>query len=182
MVYESKDQTKSAENQVKTKIPGLSNDLPVKRDTLGREIKKYGGENNIFNVFFNPANTTKGKISESAKVIYDVYQKTKDKTIMPRYPASVLGLNNKQQSEFLKISGKIVDDNVKKLSKTTYYQKLDIEDKAVAIKGIVDYAYNYAKSEVLDTEMAKTYNAANKAIKRGVTLYDYYAKRTYENR
>ena len=181
-VYENNEPLESAKNQVKTKLPKASKDLPVKRDTLGRKVEKYGGENNIFNVFLNPANTTKGKVSDSAKVIYEVYQKTKDKTIMPRQPASVLGLNNAEKSEFLKISGGIIEKNVKKLEDNYYYKKLDDEDKAEAIKGIVDYAYNKAKSEVMGTDMATTYNTANKALKSGTTLYDYYAKRVYENR
>lgn len=181
-VYEDNEPLESAKNQVKTKLPKASKDLPVKRDTLGRKVEKYGGENNIFNVFLNPANTTKGKVSGSAKVIYEVYQKTKDKTIMPRQPASVLGLNNAEKSEFLKISGGIIEKNVKKLEDNYYYKRLDDEDKAEAIKGIVDYAYNKAKSEVMGTDMATTYNTANKALKSGTTLYDYYAKRVYENR
>lgn len=181
-VYENNEPLESAKNQVKTKLPKASKDLPVKRDTLGRKVEKYGGENNIFNVFLNPANTTKGKVSDSAKVIYEVYQKTKDKTIMPRQPASVLGLNNAEKSEFLKISGGIIEKNVKKLEDNYYYKRLDDEDKAEAIKGIVDYAYNKAKSEVMGTDMATTYNTANKALKSGTTLYDYYAKRVYENR
>lgn len=181
-VYENDEPLESAKNQVKTKLPKASKDLPVKRDTLGRKVEKYGGENNIFNVFLNPANTTKGKVSDSAKVIYEVYQKTKDKTIMPRQPAPILGLNNAEKSEFLKISGGIIEKNVKKLENNYYYKKLDDEDKAEAIKGIVNYAYNKAKSEVMSTDMATTYNTANKALKSGITLYDYYAKRVYENR
>lgn len=181
-VYENNEPLESAKNQVKTKLPKASKELPVKRDTLGRKVEKYGGENNVFNVFLNPANTTKGKVSDSAKVIYEVYQKTKDKTIMPRQPASVLGLNNAEKSEFLKISGGIIEKNVKKLEDNYYYKRLDDEDKAEAIKGIVDYAYNKAKSEVMGTDMATTYNTANKALKSGTTLYDYYAKRVYENR
>ena len=182
MVYEQDKQLESAKNQVKTKTPGVSKELPVTRDTLGRKVEKYGGDNNIFNVFFNPANTNKGKASESAKEIYKVYEATKDKDIMPRYPSSTLKLNNKQKSQFLKISGTIIEDNVKELKNNTYYKMLDDEDKAATIKGIVDYAYNKAKSEVTGSEISNLYKTADKKVNSGVSLYDYYAKKTYNSR
>ena len=182
MVYEQDKQLESAKNQVKTKIPGVSKELPVTRDTLGRKVEKYGGDNNIFNVFFNPANTSKGKVSESAKEIYKVYEATKDKDIMPRYPSSSLKLNNKQKSQFLKISGTIIEDNVKELRNSTYYKMLDDEDKAATIKGIVDYAYNKAKSEVTGSEISNLYKTADKKVISGVSLYDYYAKKTYNSK
>ena len=182
MVYEQDKQLESAKNQVKTKIPGVSKELPVTRDTLGRKVEKYGGDNNIFNVFFNPANTSRGKVSESAKEIYKVYEATKDKDIMPRYPSSTLKLNNKQKSQFLKISGTIIEDNVKELRNSTYYKMLNDEDKAATIKGIVDYAYNKAKSEVTGSEISNLYKTADKKVNSGVSLYDYYAKKTYNSK
>lgn len=182
MVYEQDKQLESAKNQVKTKIPGVSKELPVTRDTLGRKVEKYGGDNNIFNVFFNPANTSKGKVSESAKEIYKVYEVTKDKDIMPRYPSSSLKLNNKEKSQFLKISGTIIEDNVKELRNSTYYKMLDDEDKAATIKGIVDYAYNKAKSEVTGSEISNLYKTADKKVNSGLSLYDYYAKKTYNSK
>ena len=181
MVYEKNSKLQSGINQVKTKTPGLSESLPIKRDTLGREINKYGGENNIFNVFINPANVQKGKLNESAKEIYDVYKITKDNRIMPRQPASQLGLDNKEISEFLKISGKIVNDNVKKLKHQKYYKDMTAYDKADVIKDIVDYAYNKAKAKVTGNEISKNYKTAEEIISSGVPVYDYYANKK-ENR
>lgn len=187
--FEKGKPIESAKNTIKSKTPGLSKDLAVSRDSLGREIKKYGGNNNPFNVFLNPANTNKGKKSKSAEEIYEVYQDTGDKTIMPRVAPYSISLNGKnksltaqERSEFQKISGEIIEKNVKKLPQNSLYKKLSSEDKAVAIKGIVDYAYNKAKSEVLDTEIAKTYKTADKYQKNGGALYDFYAKRAYKNK
>lgn len=200
MTFEKGKQLESAKNQVKTKIPGLSDELPVKRDTLGREVEKYGGENNIFNIFFNPANISKGKVSESAKEIYEVYQSTKDKTIMPRSAPNdlsttitnkkgekkkkELSLDNKDKSEFLKISGGIINDNVKELKDNKYYKKLDDDEKALVIKEIVDYSYNKAKADLLDIDMSEVsgYKTVTKKLKGGMALYDYYAQKIYKNR
>lgn len=200
MTYEKGKPFQTAINQVKTKIPGLSDELPVKRDTLGREVEKYGGENNIFNIFFNPANISKGKVSESAKEIYEVYQSTKDKTIMPRSAPNdlsmtitnkkgekkkkELSLDNKDKSEFLKISGGIINDNVKELKDNKYYKKLDDDEKALVIKEIVDYSYNKAKADLLDIDMSEVsgYKTVTKKLKGGMALYDYYAQEIYKNR
>ena len=200
MVYESNKPSESVKNQVKTKIPGLSSDLPVKRDTLGREIEKYGGENNFFNVFINPANISKGKVSESAKEIYEVYRATKDKTIMPRSAPNELSitvedrkgnkkkkelvLDNQDKSDFLAISGGIVEENVKKLKDNRYYKRLDDDEKAEVIKEIVDYSYNKAKAELLDVDMSQIsgYKTVEKKLKGGTALYDYYARQVYQDR
>ena len=187
--FEKGKSLESAKNSVKTKIPILSKELAVSRDSLGREIKKYGGDNSPFNVFLNPANKNKGKKSDSAKEIYKIYQQTGEKRIMPRvapYSISLNGetkiLNSHKRSEFQKISGDIVEKNIKLLSKNEKYQKLTDEDKAEAIKGIVDYAYNKAKSKILKTDIAKTYKTADKYVKNGGAIYDFYANRVYKNR
>ena len=186
--YESDEPIETAKNKVKNKIPGLSKDLAPSRDSLGREIKKYGGDVNIFNVFFNPANTSKGKVSESAKEIYKIYQETGDKTIMPRVaPYSIMNggekvsLTSKERSEFQKISGQIVEKNVKELVKTSKYKKLDDSYKAEAIKGIVDYSYNYAKSEILDQPISRNFKKAYEYTQKGGALYDFYADKVYKN-
>lgn len=187
--FEKGEPVKTATNKVKSKVPGLSTGLAISRDSLGRKVEKYGGDNNIFNVFLNPANVNKGKESESAKEIYKVYQATGDKTVMPRVTPYSITLNGKtktlsaeERSEFQKISGEIVEQNVKKLTTNNKYKKLSDEDKAEVIYGIVGYAYNKAKSEVLDTEVSTTYKTANKYVEKGGALYDFYADKVYRNR
>lgn len=182
MVYEKDSPTQSAVNQVKTKIPGLSTSLPVKRDTLGRKVNKYGGNNNFSNVFINPANVNKGKVSESAKEIYAIYEATKDKRIMPREPDSKLNLNNKDKSEFLKISGNIIDENVKSLKNDDDYSDMSNEDKAQVIKNIVDYAYNKAKSEITGKEISNNYKKAKNADESGYAIADYYITKSVNSK
>ena len=185
--YENDEPIETAKNKVKNKIPVLSKDLAPSRDSLGRKIKKYGGEANIFNVFFNPANTSKGKTSESAKEIYKIYQKTGDKTIMPRVaPYSIMNggekvnLTSKERSEFQKISGQIVEKNIKALAKTSEYKKMDQSYKAETIKSIVDYSYNYAKSKILKQPISRNFEKAYEYTKKGGALYDFYAEKIYK--
>lgn len=171
----------SAINSVKAKIPFLSKTLAPGVDSMGREIQKYGGNNNIFNVFLNPANVSTENISESAGEIYRLYQETGDATIMPRVAPYYINkdgekitMNSSQRAEYQKISGNIIEENVGNLLDNYDYKKLSDEDKSSIIKSIVDYSYNKAREEVLGLEMSSTYNKVNKYTEQGGNVSDYY--------
>lgn len=171
----------SAINSVKAKIPFLSKTLAPSVDSMGREIQKYGGKNNIFNVFFNPANVSTENISESAGEIYRLYQETGDTTIMPRVAPYYINsdgekitMDSSQRAEYQKISGNIIEENVENLLDNSDYEKLSDEDKSSIIKSIVDYSYNKAREEVLGLEMSSTYNKVNKYTEQGGNVSDYY--------
>lgn len=174
----------TALNKVKAKVPGLSQALAPSVDTLGREIKKYGGKNNIFNVFFNPANVNTENISESAKEIYRVYKETGDSTVMPRQVAYYINkdgekiiLTNNERAEYQKISGNIIEENIKKIITNSSYKKMSDEDKAEVINNIVNYSYNKARKDVLGLEMSKEYNKVNEWIDNGGKIYEYYVNK-----
>lgn len=176
---------KSAYNYAKSKIPGLSKTLAPSVDTMGREIQKYGGKNNIFNVFLNPANVNTENISESAKEIYRLYEETGDTTIMPRVApyyvkkGEKITLNSTQRAEYQKISGKIIEDSIQALLKNSQYKNMSDVEKADIVKDIVDYSYNVAQSEVLDTEISSTFEKAYLYSKVG-NVYDYYIFKSQE--
>lgn len=172
--YVSGSPIETAANKAKAKIPFVSKTLAPSVDTMGREIQKYGGKNNIFNVFLNPANVSNENVSEAAAEIYDVYKATGDKTIMPRVANSGLKLTPEQKAEFQKDAGQIIETSVQELMNNEDYQNLSYEDKASVIKNIVDYSYNKAKSDILDTEMSNTYNKINEYVEKGGKPSDYY--------
>ena len=165
------DTGETMKNKVQVKIPGKSKELVEQRDTLGREIKKYGGDEDklkyAFNVFLNPANTNKGKTSKAAEEIYEVYKATGDKTIMPRqvgYSEMINGesrnLTAKERSEWQKLSGKKIEENVKALTSNSTYKQMTDEDKAAVINGIVNYSFAKAKSDLFDTNISTMYKTA----------------------
>lgn len=171
----------SAANSVVAKIPFASKTLPTARDTLGNEIKKYGGENNVFNVMFNPANTNKGKLSKAGEEIYNVYMQTGDTTIFPRTaPYYINSKGNKitmtsaERSKFQEVSGKYVENTLNGLINNKEYQNLSNEKKASIINEIVSDSYSKAKYDVLkiDTEEYKKLRNTLKYVK-AVTYYDY---------
>ena len=174
----------SAINAAKAKIPGLSQTLAPVVDTMGREVQRYGGKNNLFNVFLNPANVNTENISESAAEIYRVYKETGDKTIMPRVAPYYINqknekitLNSKQKAEFQRISGEIINDNMKELIDNQVYENLNDTEKASMIKNIVDYSYNKARKDVLNIDMSSTYNKVNEFVNDGGTPAEYYTNK-----
>ena len=171
----------SAINAAKAKIPGLSQTLAPQVDTLGREIQRYGGKNNLFNVFLNPANVNTENISEAAQEIYDVYSATGDKTVMPRVvdytyknkDGVTIPLTTQQRAELQKATGQMVEANVLELMNNGVYNELSDADKAAMLTDIVNYSYNIAKHEVLGTDVSQTYSTAYIYSKMG-DVSDYY--------
>lgn len=174
----------TAVNKVKAKIPGLSKTLSPVVDTMGREVKRYGGKNNIFNVFLNPANVNTENISESAQEIYKVYKSTGDKTVMPRvipYYFDEKGvkrtLTATERSRFQKISGQIIEENVTNLLNNIDYVNMSDVNKSAVLNNLVNYAYNKARYEMFGTEMSNQYNKVNEWTAQGGKVSDYYANK-----
>lgn len=170
----------SAVNSIKAKIPFVSKTLNPVVDTMGREIQKYGGKNNIFNVFLNPANVSTENISESAEEIYRLYKETGEKDVMPRVAPYYINqkgekimMTGKNRVEYQKISGEIIEDNIKKLINNVSYSNMSDSDKANVVKDIVNYSYNIAKKDVLGLELSNTYQKAYEYSEIG-DIGDYY--------
>lgn len=182
------DTKETMKNKVQVKIPGKSKELVEQRDTLGREIKKFGGDEDklkyAFNVFLNPANTNKGKKSEAAEEIYAVYKATGDRTIMPRqvgYSEMISGksrnLTPKERSEWQKRAGQKVEENVKALSKNPEYKGLSNEDKATVISNIVNYSFSIQKEEMFKAGVSNLYKKAYEAEQDGIPIADFYLEK-----
>lgn len=150
---------KSAINSVIAKIPFASKNLSASRDTLGNEIKKYGGENNVFNVFINPANTNKGELSKAGEEIYKVYQETGETDIFPitaPYYVNSNGdkvtMDSEQRAEYQKVAGTYVEDTLDALLSNSTYKNLTTSQKADLIADIVSDSNARAKHKVLNIE------------------------------
>ena len=170
----------SAVNSIKAKIPFVSKTLNPAVDTMGREIQKYGGKNNIFNVFLNPATVSTENISESAEEIYRLYKETGETDVMPRVAPYYINqkgekimMTGKDRVEYQKISGEIIEDNIKKLINNSSYSSMSDSDKANVVKDIVNYSYNIAKKDVLGLELSNTYQKAYEYSEIG-DIGDYY--------
>lgn len=170
----------SAINSIKAKIPFVSKTLNPTIDTMGREIQKYGGKNNIFNIFLNPANVNTENISKSAEEIYRLYKETGDQRIMPRVAPYYINngekiiMTSEERTEYQKISGRIIEDSVELLLKDNSYKKMNNTEKTEIINKIVNYSYNKAREKVLNIEMSDEYNKINSYVNDGGKVANYY--------
>lgn len=169
----------SAVNSFKAKIPGLSKTLPASVDTLGNQIQKYGGDNSLWNVMFNPSNVNKGKLSEVGQEIYNIYKDVGDKTIFPRTAPYYIDnkgkkivMNAEERNRFQTISGKYVESSLSSLMKDSEYKKLNNEQKANTINEIVSDSYSKAKYEVLGID-SKEYKKKRETL-NSVSAKSYY--------
>lgn len=187
----------TAINKVKVKIPIVSKKLAPTVDTLGRESKKFGGNNGVFNVFFNPANFNTGLTTKSAEEIYKLYKQTGDKTIMPRvasysltYKGKNYNLSTEERAKYQKVMGKYVNDNVEMLLSSKDYKKLSNIQKADIINEIVsdgaelakeDYANTYNKKNSknkIEYERSKSDIKVDEEIKKGLSTANSYIYKT----
>lgn len=164
--YEKGKPIETAVNKVKAKVPGLSKQLAPVSDTLGKDVKKYGGETNpflyAFHTFINPANVNSGKGGKVATEIYQIYQKTGDKTIFPRqasYSQTIDGTNitltAKEKYEYQKTTGAYVDKVVNELLKSNTYKKLSAAEKAKILTEIASDSNELAKEKLAKEKKLK---------------------------
>jgi hypothetical protein len=147
---------KNTLKSMQAKIPGLSKLLPAKIDTLGREILNYQGDNNIFNVMFNPGITTTEKITPAEQLVLDIYNKTGQTIQFPRVASSTYkgkSLTPKQVTELQKEMGKQTLDMLNKLAANKSFTVLDPEKQSKLIQGNLTDIYSSSKQKVLPKEL-----------------------------
>lgn len=171
----------SAINSAISKIPFASRSLPASVDTLGHEVKKYGGNNNLWNVMFNPANTNKGQLSKAGEEIYNIYMQTGDTTIFPRTApyyinskGEKVNMTAQERNKFQTVTGKYVEDSLNSLMKDSDYKKLSNDKKAAIINEIVSDSYSKAKYDVLKID-SKEYEKKRNTLKdvKPSSYYNY---------
>ena len=157
--FEYGQPVQSAINSAKAKLPFVSKSLTPVVDTLGNEVQKYGGENNWFNVFLNPANMNKGEKTKAGEEIYKVYEETGDTTIFPvtapyyvNYDGAKITMDSKQRAEYQKTAGDYTEQTVNDLINDKDYQKLDDTEKAEILSKVVTDSNEKAKRDVLNID------------------------------
>ena len=71
-------------NELKSQLPGLSQNLPAKRDILGNDVERYQRDSNtVFNVLFNPSMVTYIKKSPLLTEMSRVYEMTGNPSVIP---------------------------------------------------------------------------------------------------
>ncbi len=172
----------TAGEKMLVKIPGASKLLSPKVNTMGEDILKYGGKNNVFNVMFNPANVNKENVNEVGQEIYNVYKSTGKKDVMPRVAPYYINkkngekvqLSSSQIAEFQKMEGKEIENNIKDIMKNSNYKNLSNEKKAELIKNIVNYSYNLTENKMFGIELSSSYKTVENVKEKGGDIGEYY--------
>ena len=109
-----------------------------------------------------------------------MYKETGETDVMPRVAPYYINqkgekimMTGKDRVEYQKISGEIIEDNIKKLINNASYSSMSDSDKANVVKDIVNYSYNIAKKDVLGLELSNTYQKAYEYSEIG-DIGDYY--------
>lgn len=170
----------TAVNKVYAKTPGLSQTLEPVVDVFGRDVKRNGSDNSIFNVFFNPANVAKENRTPATDEVYNIYKETGDKQVIPPvapYHFEVSGkkytMTSKQRTEYQRTTGKIAEKEINNFLNSEHYNTMDSADKAELLKDVYSYATAIAKSKVSDYVLSATNDKIYKASQNGIQPYEY---------
>lgn len=167
VTYDNTSKLNNIINQAKSKIPGLSQTLPVAYDTWGNPIKRQDstGEAALANLL-NPGQI--GNIMETPidDEINDLYASTGDAAVFPKKAAwsykingETVKLNSEQYSEYQRIMGQNAYGMASALINSASYNNMSDDQKAGAIADLYNFADALAKTELLgyDIESSQTY-------------------------
>lgn len=167
VTYDNTSKLNNIINQAKSKIPGLSQTLPVAYDTWGNPIKRQDStsEAAVANLL-NPGQI--GNIRETSidDEINDLYASTGDAAVFPKKAAwsykingETVKLNSEQYSEYQRIMGQNAYGMASALINSASYNNMSDDQKAGAIADLYNFADALAKTELLeyDIESSKTY-------------------------
>lgn len=167
VTYDNSSRLNNVINQAKSKVPGLSQTLPVAYDTWGNPIKRQDstGEAALANLL-NPGQI--GNIRETPidDEINDLYASTGDAAVFPKKAAwsykingETVKLNSEQYSEYQRIMGQNAYGMASALINSASYNNMSDDQKAGAIADLYNFADALAKTELLgyDIESSQTY-------------------------
>ncbi len=135
-------------NQIKNKVPGLRQTLPIKTDIWGKEVKQ---EVNLplraVNNFINPATVKEVSTDKVDMELNKLYEENRNSALLPDILTKTVQLNkqtyrlsNKEYAEFTKNYGQTSHKLIENFIKTSDYNKLTQEQKETAIANIYSYA------------------------------------------
>ena len=173
-------------NQIKNKIPGLRQTLPIKTDIWGKELKQ---EVNLplraVNNFINPATVKEVSTDKVDMELNKLYEENRNSALLPDILNKTVQLNkqtyrlsNKEYAEFTKNYGQTSHKLIENFIKTSDYNKLTQEQKETAISNIYSYAkeqnkLDYAKKVNEEIKPSTLYTTMKEIEKGGGKQSEY---------
>ena len=149
--YEKDNKIQTVINSVKKKIPGLRNTLPESVDVYGEAVENP--YDNVWDAFFNPANQLQSNSSPSAEKIYELYQNTKDKSVIPPKAVNGITINgeditftSEERTAFQKYRGQLNAKYLDDFTSSSLWEKSSDEEKISIIKDIYSFTNSLAKN------------------------------------
>lgn len=149
--YEKDNKIQTVINSVKKKIPGLRNTLPESVDVYGETVENP--YDNVWDAFFNPANQLQSNSSPSAEKIYELYQNTKDKSIIPPKAINEITINgeditftSEERTAFQKYRGQLNAKYLNDFTSSSLWEKSSDEKKISIIKDIYSFTNSLSKN------------------------------------
>lgn len=138
------------------KIPGLEKGLQPVVDVLGRDVKRYGGKNNLFNVFLNPANVNVANPTPELQEVWKVFEETQDTSVFPKVVGNSITnkgikyvLSAEEKTDYQRTLGEETNKGLKELMSSKGYKSASATDKAEYIKTIIANSDSKAKKDLL---------------------------------
>ncbi len=142
------------QSQTQSKIPGLSEKLPAKRGLLGEELKYGEGIPNAIQQFLSPGYFAKKQDDPLTNELMRLYNEV-GPDFLPRAKVKDFTenkvkytLTTQEISDFQKIMGQYTERKLTTLFKSDRYKKLNIKEKAKAVRDINDEGYEKAKAAI----------------------------------
>ena len=158
---------KSAINAIKNKIPGLRNTLTEDVDVFGRVVPN--SQNNIFDAFFNPANTYTNTSDAVTNHVYDLYKTLGNKGMIPAKAPYSIEINGKKyafsseaRARYQTVLGTVSYKIIEGLLGNEIYNSYSPAEQEVVIKNVYAYANAVARANFnakMSYELLKNYNA-----------------------
>lgn len=165
------DSTQQIINKLKANISFLSKTLPKKISVTGKEIKRYNGENSLFNVMFSPIKTSKVitpnaaqseilrlfAISDDPKLIPNLVQKNIGYTIGGKKYEKIL--TPEEFTKYQQLYGRYIEETFSKIVNSEEYKKSDNDfAKSKALNITINNALDISKKQMIKEDMKKLYN------------------------
>jgi len=157
--YEYGNVLGTAGNKILTRLPGANETLAPVVDVYGREVQRYGGDNSVFNVMFNPANVAAQNTLPAADEVWRLYQALGDKAVFPsvapnyvEYEGKKYDMTSHEKAEYQKQMGQSTANVFGSMIKKEAYKGLSDSEKAALAKLTNEYSSALTKMDYLKSK------------------------------
>ncbi|MBP3599614.1 MAG: hypothetical protein J6J30_00885, partial [Clostridia bacterium] len=178
--------TQSIDNNIKSKIPGLSYTQIPKIDAWGREVSRGKAGERILENFVSPGYYSEIEYNETNEELKRLFVKTGG-NVLPKTAAKSFKHNGETKQltadeyvTYAKAKGEYSFDYIKEFMDSKAYSKLTDEERAEVIENLYEYSNAKAKCAVSDYDLLgenSKYKTVTRWERNGNSAINYYISR-----